>query len=105
MENYIIAAAIATIAPGLVVKACGAVMSGGWYLGNRLVYGKSKSQEEIQMDIVSQIKKDMEERFEERIIDIQNRERNIELKLEKILKLNYASGDGCDHGVYDNCDN
>ena len=86
MENYLIAAAVVTLAPGLVIKGCTAVLSGGWYIGNRLVYGKSKSHDEIQME---KLKNEIEDRFEERIIDIQNREKNIELQLEKLLKLNY----------------
>ena len=46
MENYLIAAAIATLAPGLVIKGITAGVSGVWYIGNRAVYGKQKSKDE-----------------------------------------------------------
>ena len=85
MENYLIAAAVATLAPSLVIKGCTALVSGTLYVGNRLVYGKQKS---VQQKLDERLE-EMEKKFEERMLEISNRERNIDMKLDKLLKSNY----------------
>ena len=86
MENYLIAAAVATLAPGLVIKGCTALISGTWYVGNRLAYGKQKSVQEK----LDQRLEEMEKNFEEKMLEISNREKNIDMKLDKLLKQNYT---------------
>ena len=87
MENYLIAAAIATLAPSLVIKGITASVSGAWYLGNRVVYGKQKSGEETVQEKLDELEK----RFDERLLEISNREKNIDFKLDKLLKKEYSS--------------
>ena len=89
MENYLIAAAIATLAPGLVIKGITAGVSSVWYLGNRAVYGKQKTKEEETIDKMDKLEK----LFEERLLEISNREKNIDVKLDALLKQNYKSSD------------
>jgi predicted NBD/HSP70 family sugar kinase len=85
MEQYILAAAIATLAPGLIIKGITAGVSGAWYLTNRAVYGKQKSQQEQVQEKIQELEK----KFEERLLEISNNERNINLKLDKLLKQDY----------------
>lgn len=87
MENYLIAAAIATLAPGLVIKGVTAGISGAWYITNRAVYGKQKTQEQITAEKLEELEK----MFEEKMLEISNREKNIDFKLDQLLKRNYAS--------------
>lgn len=89
MENYLIAAAIATLAPSLVIKGITASVSGVWYLGNRVVYGKQKSKEQQLEEKIEE----MEKIFEQRLLEISNREKNIDFKLDQLLKQNYAPED------------
>lgn len=86
MENYIIAAAIATLAPGLVIKGITASLSGAWYLTNRAVYGKQKTQDQLALEKIEELEKI----FEERMLEISNREKNIDFKLDKLLKRDYS---------------
>ena len=85
MENYLIAFAIATITPSLIVKGCETVLSGSWYLGKRIVYGKPKSDTELIQQKIEQ----MEKEFQEKMLEIQNREKNIDLKLDQIIQQQY----------------
>ncbi len=87
MENYLIAAVIATVAPGLVIKGCTAVVSGGWYIGNRIVYGKQPSEQQKTQSKIEELEK----LFEEKMLEISNREKNIDMKLDKLLKQNYSN--------------
>lgn len=86
MENYLIAAAIATLAPSLVIKGCTALISGTYYVGNRLVYGKQKTTQERLDEKIEELEK----KFEERMIEISNREKTIDMKLDQLLKNNYS---------------
>ncbi len=85
MENYLLAAAIATIAPGLLVKGCSAIISGSINIGSRMVYGKQKTTEELQLEELQRLN----QKLEEKLTEINNRERNIDVKLEALLKHNY----------------
>ena len=89
MENYLIAAAIATLAPSLVIKGITASVSGVWYLGNRAVYGKQKSGEETVQEKIDELEK----KFDERLLEISNREKNIDFKLDKLLKQEYSTAE------------
>lgn len=77
MENYLIAAAVATIAPSLLVKGFFMTLSGGWSLGKRAIYGKEKTESDIILEL------------KEKIELLNERERKIDLKLDQILKHNY----------------
>lgn len=87
MENYLIAAAIASLAPSLVIKGCSTLFNGVWYVGNSAIYGRQKSEQELTQELIIE----MEKKFEQQMIDISNRERNIDMKLDKLLKQNYSS--------------
>ena len=94
MEQYIIAAAIATVAPGLLIKGITAGVSGAWYLTNRVVYGKQKSDKELLKDELKEVLREAleesemkyERKLEERLLEIRNNERNINFKLDQVLK-------------------
>lgn len=78
MEQYILAAAVAAIAPSLLVKGVLMTLSGGWNLGKRAIYGKQKTHEEIIIELL-----------EREIKEERERANKIELKLDEILKHNY----------------
>lgn len=86
MENYLIAAAIATLAPSLVIKGITASVSGVWYIGKRAVYGTQKTPEEVTAAKLEELEK----QFNERLLEISNREKNIDFKLDQLLKQNYS---------------
>jgi hypothetical protein len=85
MENYIIAAAIATVAPGLLIKGITAGLSGVWHIGNRVIYGKQLTREQHLEERIGELEKV----FEERLLEISNREKNIDFKLDQLLQHNY----------------
>ena len=89
MENYLLAAALATVAPGLLIKGCTALIGASWNVTSRMVYGKQRTEQEITLQEVKQLKKD----FEEKMAEIKDREQKIDLKLDQILKLNYSPKD------------
>lgn len=89
MENYVFAVVIATIGPGLFMKSCNTLMEGVWYAGKRMIYGRQKTTQEVVQEIFQKQLEKMEKNFEERILEISNHEKNIDMKLDKILKINY----------------
>jgi hypothetical protein len=89
MENYLLAAALATVAPGLLLKGCSMILQGTYTLGHRAVYGKQKTEQEITLEEVKELKRKFEEKLEKKLEEINDREMRIDLKLEELLKVNY----------------
>lgn len=89
MENYLLALAVATVAPGLVVSGVTAGLSGIWYLSNRAIFGKKKTEHEESLERLDRLEKE----FEERMLEMSNREKNIDFKLDQLLKRDYQNGE------------
>lgn len=87
MENYILAAALATVAPGLIVKGCSAIIGASWNLGNRIVYGKQRTEQQITLEKVEELEK----KLNQAMAEINDKEQKIDLKLDQILKINYSN--------------